>query len=566
MLDYRSVYQKWLDHEALDAALRAELLAIGDEQEIRERFSRHIEFGTAGLRGVLGAGINRMNIYTVGRATAGLARYLGRLGRGAKAQGVVIAYDSRRMSREFAETAAGVLARHGVKCYLFAELRPTPELSFAVRYLGAAAGIVITASHNPPEYNGYKVYGPDGGQIPPETADQILAEIGQVTDELHLERLPLDEGIRQGLIQVLGEEIDRAYTDRLMTLVLQPELVRQQGGQLRIVYTPLHGTGGKPVRQVLEAMGFTQLFVVPEQEQPDPNFTTAPSPNPEERAAFALALRLAQEVEADVVLGTDPDADRVGMMVRDRAGEYQMLNGNQIGALLLHYILSQKQQSGQLPANGVMIKTIVTSELGRAVAASFGVRTLDVLTGFKFIGEKIKQFEQSGEYDFLFGYEESNGYLAGDFVRDKDAIQAVMLACELAAWCKANGQTPLDLLEQIYAQHGWYREELLSFTFKGLAGMERMNQLMSTLRGAPLARLADLEVAEVKDYAHGLDGLPKSNVLKYWLSDGGWVAVRPSGTEPKLKIYLSVKGADQAEANAKLASLRTFAAGWMGES
>ncbi|KEO84028.1 phospho-sugar mutase [Tumebacillus flagellatus] len=558
MESYQTAYQRWLEFPHLEETLRKDLQSIPDEQAKEDRFYRHLEFGTGGLRGVIGAGTNRMNKYTVRRATEGLARYLTQHVDGARERGVVIAYDSRHMSPEFAAEAAGVLAYHGVRVYLFEELRPTPELSFAVRHFGAAGGIVVTASHNPPEYNGYKVYGDDGGQLPPQAADQILAEIGQLADELSLPALTLQEGIAQGLVTMIGEEIDDLYTQRLVGLSLQPEAIRAVADDVRIVYTPLHGTGNQPVRRVLQALGFKHVHVVPEQELPDPNFSTVKSPNPEERQAFALAMELAERVNADVILGTDPDADRVGVVVRDASGEFAVLNGNQTGALLLHYILEQRKANGTLPENGVMLKTIVTSNLGRAVAERNGVTCVDVLTGFKFIGEKIQEYEESGAHTFLFGYEESYGYLIGDFVRDKDAVQAAMMAAEMAAYYKGQGKKLSQVLEEVYATYGTYLEDLLSFTFKGKEGQEKIAQMMERLRRTPLTTIGGLDVEAAKDYSQGIEGLPKANVLKYVLTDGSWVAIRPSGTEPKIKFYFSAVDNDRNAAQSKLDSLKSF--------
>ncbi|PWK16230.1 phospho-sugar mutase [Tumebacillus permanentifrigoris] len=558
MKDYTESYQRWLQNDSLQPELQQELRGLTEEKAIEDRFYRHLEFGTGGLRGVIGAGTNRMNKYTVRRVTEGLARYLTTHVEGARDKGVVIAYDSRHMSPEFAAEAAGVLAQHGVRAYLFQELRPTPELSFAVRHLGAAGGIVVTASHNPPEYNGYKVYGEDGGQLPPHAADLILAEIVNVADELVLTALTLQEGIDRELITMLGEEIDALYNERLVALSLQPDVIKAVADDVRIVFTPLHGTGNKPVRRALATLGFRHVHVVPEQELPDPNFSTVKSPNPEERQAFTLALQLAEQVDADVVFGTDPDADRVGVVARDANGEFFVLNGNQTGALLLHYILEQRKANGTLPANGVMLKTIVTSNLGGVIAEANGIATVDVLTGFKFIGEKIKEYETTGEHTFLFGYEESYGYLIGDFVRDKDAVQAAMMAAEMAAFYKAQGKTLSQVLEEIYARYGTYLEDLLSFTFKGKEGQEKIAQMMEDLRRTPLTAIGDLAVEAAKDYAQGIEGLPKANVLKYVLADGSWVAIRPSGTEPKIKFYFSAVDTDRTAAQAKLDALKSF--------
>lgn len=558
MNDYLQRFDAWRNFKQIHPSLQEELHNLSDEKDIEDRFYRHLEFGTGGLRGVIGAGSNRMNIYTVRRATEGLAVYLKQHVQDSAQKGVVIAYDSRHMSPEFAAEAAGVLAVHGIKAYLFQELRPTPMLSFAVRFLQAAGGIVLTASHNPAEYNGYKVYDQDGGQIPPLAADQILAEIDRVKDELTVSSMSKQEGIEKGLIVMLGDEIDQAYNERLLSLSIEPDAVKQAADNFQIVYTPLHGTGNKPVRRVLKDLGFTHVHVVPEQELPDPNFSTVTSPNPEERKAFDLALQLAQQVKADIVLGTDPDTDRVGVVTKNADGDYFVLNGNQTGALLLEYILKQRQSRKDLPANGVVLKTIVTSELGRSIASAYGVQTVDTLTGFKFIGEKIKEYEQTGEYKFLFGYEESYGYLIGDFVRDKDAVQAAMMACEMAAFYKNKGITLFDALQQIYEKYGYFLEDLSSFTFKGKAGVEKIAGMMENLRQHPLQKIGNLAVRETNDYKLGIDGLPKSNVLKYVLEDGSWVAIRPSGTEPKIKFYFSAVGKNNEDAHSKLNTLKTF--------
>lgn len=558
MSKYLSSYERWISHAELAPALKADLQQVTDEKELEDRFYRHLEFGTGGLRGVIGAGTNRMNIYTVRRATEGLARYLLKRVEGARQKGVVIAYDSRHMSTEFAAEAAGVLAYHGIRAYLFAELRPTPMLSFTVRYLQAAGGIVITASHNPPEYNGYKVYGEDGGQIPPAAADLILNEIEQVDHELLIPAIPLQEGIDSGLIQMLGQDIDQAYNDRLLSLSLQPQIVKQIGESLQIVYTPLHGTGNLPVRRVLEDMGFLHVHVVEEQELPDPNFTTVSSPNPEERQAFELAIQKARQINADIILGTDPDADRVGVVTKNHNGDYIVLNGNQTGALLLEYILKQRRQRGDLPVNGVMLKTIVTSELGRAIADSYQIAAVDTLTGFKFIGEKINEYEQTGQHQFLFGYEESYGYLIGDFVRDKDAVQAAMMSCEMAAYYKSQGMTLYDALDSLYQTYGYYLEDLVSITLKGKEGLEKIAQMMEDLRAQPLPAVGELTVKQVKDYRLGIEGLPKANVLKYVLADNSWVAIRPSGTEPKIKFYFSAVDKNRETAESKLNMMKTF--------
>lgn len=549
-----------------DEGLARELSALSDE-ELRERFFSYLQFGTGGMRGEIGVGTNRMNRYTVLRVTEGLARHIEKLGEEAMRRGVVISHDPRHNSRLFAEESALLLGRHGIRAYLFDDLRPTPELSFAVRELKAIAGIMVTASHNPPEYNGYKVYWEDGGQIPPAAADSLMAEISGVEDELALSPLPKEEAKSQGLLISIGRKMDERYYDRLEGLVLQPELIREHGGELTIIYTPLHGTGNRPVRDILTRVGFTGLHVVAEQEAPDPEFRTVKSPNPEERAAFSLAIEMARGTDADLILGTDPDADRVGAVVRNREGEYTVLTGNQTGALLLHYLLSQRKRLGQLPANGVAIKTIVTSELGRAIAASFSIEMLDVLTGFKFIGERIKEYEETGEKKFLFGYEESYGYLIGDFVRDKDAVQACLLISEMALFYKRKGMTLYDALLALYDQYGTYREGLHSVTLKGLEGSAKIKAIMEALRKEPVREAGGLQVLAVRDYLKGSTlyiedgkveptGLPQSDVLRYELEGGNWFAVRPSGTEPKIKIYFGVVAGNQPDAEALLERLK----------
>jgi phosphoglucomutase len=555
--DYQAVYRQWLADEHLDEPLRQELAGLTDQKEVEDRFYRRLSFGTGGLRGMIGAGTNRINVHTIRWATEGLARFLVKHAADASEKGVVIAYDTRWMSREFAEAACGVLTHHGIRVYLFDKPRPTPMLSYAVRRLRAAAGIVITASHNPPAYNGFKVYGEDGGQITPVTADQIFEEMGSISNELAIPFLSISEGIEKGLVLFLGKEMDAAYRNELLGLSYN------QGGkgqsEVRIVYTPLHGTGLDPMRDVLAAAGFSHVIVVPEQEQPDPDFSTVEYPNPEEKKAFELALRLGQRAAADIILATDPDADRLGIVVRNSSGEFDMLTGNQAGVLLLSYLLERKQERGELPENGVILKTIVTSELGRVIASTYQVATVDTLTGFKYIAEKVEEFHRSGTQAFLFGYEESCGYLLADFVRDKDAIQAALLICEMAAFYKERGVTLCDVLEQLYRTHGYYRDELLSIPFTGKEGQEKMDACMQRLRSQPPVAIGSLQVREWKDYLQGIDGLPKADVLKYVLSDGSWVAIRPSGTEPKMKIYMSAVGPSAEGAEAKLIMLKEFA-------
>lgn len=551
-------YGRWLSDPLIDDSTKAELRAIdGQTADIEDRFYRDLEFGTGGLRGVIGAGTNRINVYTVGRATEGFARYIVER---ATAQGrepsVVIAHDSRRMSPEFAEQAALVMAGNGVKAYVFESLRTTPELSFAVRHYGADGGIVITASHNPPEYNGYKVYGDDGCQLVPDLAEQVIQRIQQVGSLAEVKRLDRDEAERLGLFATIGAEADQAYLVAVTAATPGGEAARRAAADLRIVYTPLHGAGNVAVRAALQAAGFAHVAVVAEQELPDGQFPTVASPNPEERAAFALALELADRTDADIVIGTDPDCDRMGAVVKNRDGQYEVLTGNQSGAIMIHYLLDRMQQLGRLPSNGVVIKTIVTSEMGGDIARSYGMRVMNTLTGFKYIGEQMTLFERSGgDAQFVFGYEESYGYLAGTYARDKDAVLAALLICEAAAYYKSRNQTLYDVLHSLYERHGYYLESLESRTMKGKDGMAAMNAIMQQWREAAPASVAGVDVAELLDYANGLDGLPKENVLKFKLADGSWFCLRPSGTEPKIKVYFAVCGSSLQDSAARLEKL-----------
>ncbi|MCY7912337.1 phospho-sugar mutase [Bacillus haynesii] len=564
-MSWRTSYERWKNKENLDSELKSLLLkAEGNEKELEDCFYKKLEFGTAGMRGEIGPGPNRMNVYTVRKASAGLAAYIGANGEKAKKRGVVIAYDSRHKSPEFAMEAAKTLAENGVQTYVFDELRPTPELSFAVRELNAFAGIVITASHNPPEYNGYKVYGEDGAQLPPADADKLIAFVNAIENELEIEAGDEAALTEKGLIKMIGEDIDQAYLDKLTSISVNPDLAKET--EVKVIFTPLHGTANKSVRRGLKVLGYEHVTVVPEQELPDPDFSTVSSPNPEEHAAFEYAIRLGEEKGADILIGTDPDADRLGVAVKDQEGRYVVLTGNQTGALLLHYLLSQKQQKGTLPDNGVVLKTIVTSEMGRDIAASFGLDTIDTLTGFKFIGEKIKQFEASGEYAFQFGYEESYGYLIGDFARDKDAVQAALLAVEVCAFYKKQGKSLYDGLLELYKSFGFYREGLKSLTLKGKEGAEQIAAILSTFREQPPLSIAGKDVVSAEDYLTGkrtllkenktetID-LPTSNVLKYFLEDGSWFCLRPSGTEPKVKFYFAVKGRTNEDSEALLHQL-----------
>lgn len=534
-------YMLWLNDPSIDEATKKELRAIADQpKEVEDRFYRNLEFGTGGLRGVIGAGTNRMNLYTIARATQGLAQFLRKSGKAPLS--AVIAYDSRNQSPEFALETAKVLAGNGIKAYVFESLRPTPELSFAVRYLKADAGVVVTASHNPPEYNGYKVYGKDGGQLVPNEAEQVIEEIRSLTSFADVRRSTRQSAEVQGLLQWIGEEIDLEYIKAVTAISRNPKVIGKMADDFRIVYTPLHGAGNLPVRQALEGIGFGQVDVVAEQELPDAGFSTVASPNPEERAAFALAIEQARETNADIIIGTDPDCDRMGAVVKDANGEYFVLSGNQSGAIMVDYLLGSLKERGELPDNGVVIKTIVTSEMGAVIAQHHGAEVLNTLTGFKYIGEKMTQFEHNGQSQFLFGYEESYGYLAGTYARDKDAVVASMLICEAAAYYKSKGKTLYDVLQELYHRHGYFLESLESRTMKGKDGIEKIQGIMSDWRSNSPKELNGLKVIKMEDFNQGLYGLPVENVLKYTLSDDSWFCLRPSGTEPKIKVYFAVRG------------------------
>ncbi|WP_415761499.1 phospho-sugar mutase [Priestia megaterium] len=564
-MNWKAQLDKWLTFNTLDTELKKELLLMKENaKEMEDAFYKNLEFGTGGMRGELGPGTNRLNIYMVRKATEGLAYYIEESGEEAKKKGVVVAYDSRHKSPEFALEVAKVLGQHGIKTYIFDELRPTPELSYAVRYLNAFAGIVITASHNPPEYNGYKVYGEDGGQLPPAAADNIILHMNRIENELSISVKGEQELLAEGLLTYIGAEVDAAYTEALKTIQLNRELVQEVGNELKIVFTPLHGSGNKPVREGLKAFGFTNVAVVKEQELPDANFSTVQSPNPEEHAAFELAIQYGKDIDADLLMATDPDADRLGVAVKDSTGEYVVLTGNQLGALMLHYLLTQKKEQGILPLNGAVVKTIVTSEIGGAIASSFGLETFDTLTGFKFIGEKINEFEQSGDYQFQFGYEESYGYLIGDFVRDKDAVQSAVFAAEVAAYYKARGKSLYEGLLEVFGNYGYYKESLQSITLKGKDGAEQIKKLVDSFRLEPIQELAGAEVTVIEDYQSSQrmnmqeDAIendipfPVSNVLKYHFEDGTWFTIRPSGTEPKAKFYFGVKKESLVESEMSL--------------
>ena len=561
-MDYREIYEQWLANPYFDEATKEELKGISeDENEIKERFYMDLEFGTAGLRGIIGAGTNRMNIYVVRRATQGLANYIAKVDK--KAQGVAIAYDSRHMSPEFAEEAALCLAANGIKAYIFESLRPTPELSFAVRHLGCVAGINVTASHNPPEYNGYKVYWEDGAQITPPHDSGIMGEVKSISDWNTVKTMDKAEAEKVGLFQVIGKEVDDAYMAELKKQVIHMDAIEKEGKNLKIVYTPLHGTGNIPARRILKELGFENVYVVKEQELPDGDFPTVSYPNPEAAEAFELGLKLAKEVDADLVLATDPDADRLGVRVKDKNGEYHDLTGNMSGCLLANYELSQRKAvNGSLPEDGALIKTIVTTNLADAIAKGYGVNLIEVLTGFKFIGQQILGFENSGKGSYLFGFEESYGCLIGTYARDKDAIVATMALCEAAAYYKTQGKTLWDAMIEMYEQFGYYKDAIQSVTMKGIEGLQKIQEIMNSLRQNPPAEFAGHKVTAVRDYkadtitdvATGAvkpTGLPNSNVLYYELTDDAWVCVRPSGTEPKVKFYYGVKGTSLADADEK---------------
>lgn len=546
-MSYRAQYEKWLLEFQDDDKLMAELRALeGDDNEIEDRFYTLLNFGTAGMRGVIGAGTNRMNKYNVRLATQALSEYI-QTDAARMERGVVIAYDSRRYSDAFAKEAALVLCANGIKAYLFDALRPVPVLSYAVRKLNATAGIVITASHNAAKYNGYKVYWEDGGQMPPERASEIFT-LMKATEYTSCLPMSEEEATANGLLKIVGGEIDDQYIEDIKKLRINPAISREMGDKLKIVYTPLNGSGNVPVRRILSETGYSQVFVVPEQENPDPDFSTVRAPNPEERSAYELALLLQEEVSADLVLGTDPDCDRVGACVRDKFGGVRILTGNQIGCLLLHYILSQSAAAGALPQNAAVVKSIVSTEMACAIADKYGAKVFDVLTGFKFIAEKIAQFEETGEYTFVFGFEESYGYLSGTDVRDKDAVNACMLLAETAAYYKKHGMTLSDALDALYKEYGFYGERVLTNELTGADGLAQMRALMDALRAHPPKAFAGRAVLAVRDYLSGERNengeltkltLPPSDVLYFELEDGAWVCIRPSGTEPKVKTYIN---------------------------
>ena len=565
-MGYMEEYHFWLEDDYFDQETKNELLAIrDDETEIEERFYKELEFGTGGLRGVIGAGLNRMNIYTVRKATQGLANFI--LKQGTQDKGVAIAYDSRRMSPEFADVAGLCLAANGIKAYVFDSLRPTPELSFALRTLGCTAGIVVTASHNPPEYNGYKVYWEDGAQVTAPKDVQIIDEVKAIRNFSDCRTMDKDAAVAAGLYEVIGKEIDDKYMVELKKQIIHPDVIKEMAEDIKIVYTPLCGTGNLPVRRVLAELGFKNVYVVPEQENPDPNFTTLDYPNPEDPKAFTYALRLAKEKDADIVLATDPDADRLGVYAKDTAtGEYVSFTGNMSGMLIAEYILREKTATGTMPENPALVTTIVTTNMTRPITSAYNVRLIEVLTGFKFIGEQIKLFEQTGCNNYVFGLEESYGCLAGTHARDKDAIVAVMCLCEVAAYCKKHGKTLWDMMLETYEKYGYFKESQYTITMKGIDGARQISALMDKLRSNPPKAFGSRKVLKFRDYQTDriLDmetgeetttGLPKSNVLYFELPDDEWCCARPSGTEPKIKFYMGVKGSSLEDAKARLEQL-----------
>ena len=565
-MDYREQFNFWLEDDYFDEETKKELLAIrNDDKEVEDRFYKELEFGTGGLRGVIGAGTNRMNLYTVRKATQGLANYI--LAQGTEDKGISIAYDSRRMSPEFADEAALCMAANGIKAYVFDALRPTPELSFSVRYLGCTAGIVITASHNPPEYNGYKVYWEDGAQVTSPRDKDIITYVKNVTDYHTVKTMDKAEAIAKGLYIQTGKEIDDAFMAELKKQIIHPEIIKEMGKELKIVYTPFNGTGNVPARRILKELGFENVTVVPEQELPDPEFTTLEYPNPEDPKAFTLALKLAKEVKADVVLATDPDADRLGIYAYDtKSGEYVPFTGNMSGMLIAEYILRERTKLGLMPENPALVKTIVTTNMADVICKTYNVKEVEVLTGFKYIGEQIKWFIEKGTNNYVFGLEESYGCLAGTHARDKDAVVAVMMLAEVAAYCKKQGITVWDMMLDMYEKYGYYKEDLYTITMKGKEGSEQIAAIMENLRANPPKEFGAWKVLAMRDYTKderidlatgekSSTGLPYSNVLYFELSDDAWCCARPSGTEPKIKFYMGVKGESLEDAKKKVAEL-----------
>ena len=555
-MNYMEIYNQWLESDYFDADTKKELENIkGNEKEIEDRFYTDLEFGTAGLRGIIAAGTNRINIYTVRRATFGLTNYIIKnTTEEEKERGVVIAHDNRHMSREFCLEAANTLAACGIKAYIFDSLRTTPELSFAVRKLHTIAGIVITASHNPPEYNGYKVYWEDGAQVMPEIASAITAEVNAITD---YSTIPTIKDEQKDLVVMLDDKQDTAFIEAVKTQVIKTELVKKVGKEFKIVYTPLCGTGNVPVTRALAEVGFENVIVVPEEQNPDPNFAGIEYPNPEEHKALTRGIALAKAEGADLVIATDPDCDRVGVAVKTTTGDYALLTGNQIGAMLTNYIIESSKEENKLDPKATLVKTIVTSEFGADIARANNLGVINVLTGFKFIGQKIKSFEESGDRTYLFGYEESYGYLVGTHARDKDGVVASLLISEMAAYYYDKGMSLYEGLQELYKKYGYFKEKTISLTLKGIEGLAKIKEIITYFRENDIKEFNNTKVVDLKDYQKGIDDLPKSNVLKYFLEDGSWIAVRPSGTEPKLKFYVAVKGQDESECAGKIANIES---------
>lgn len=561
-MNYKNKYNEWIESSYFDEETKLELRNISDDEvEIKERFYKNLEFGTGGLRGIIGAGTNRINIYTVRKATRGICRYIDKkFGEEGKKRGVVIAHDSRRMSREFCEEAAATLAAHGVKAFVFNSLRATPILSFATRYLNCQMGIVITASHNPKEYNGYKVYSSYGGQICVDEANEIINEINSIEDLSSINRDEFESYVESGMITILSDDVDNAFNEEVMKQLRDKDMVKENGDKLRIIYTPIHGTGNIPVRRALKDSGFTDVTVVKEQELPDSEFSTVEYPNPEERDVFNIAIEMAKESNADLIIGTDPDCDRVGIVVRDNNGEYIVLNGNQTGAIIVNYLFTKMKEEENIPENATIVKTIVTSELGAEIAKYYGAEAIDTLTGFKFIGEKIHEYEDFGSItkNFVVGYEESYGYLIGTHSRDKDAVVSSLIISEAALYYKLKGMSLYDVLLEIYEKFGYYKETLKSITLKGIDGIEKIAEIMKSFREDDIASIAGIKVEKLLDYKKGVDGLPKSDVLKFILEDKSWIAIRPSGTEPKIKFYFGVCGNSEEDSANKVKSLMEY--------
>ena len=561
---YIDKYQAWLDSDIIDEETKKELKAITDKKYIEDRFYKDLEFGTGGLRGIIAAGTNRLNIYTIGKVTQGLADYLNANYKDDIS--VTIAFDSRNMSHEFAKHTAGVLCANGIKVNLFESLRPTPMLSYSVRYLKSKAGIVVTASHNPPEYNGYKVYGEDGGQVTDKAAKEILEKIEDIDNLSEVKTMDFESAKKSGLLKIIGEEVDKTYIEKVKGLSIRKELIKNHAQELKIIYTPIHGAGNVPVRRVLRELGYKNVTVVKEQEKPDGNFPTVSYPNPEDPKVFELALKMASSICPDIIFGTDPDCDRIGVEVKDAKGDFKVLTGNQMGILLTHYIISSLKEENQLPSNGVIITTIVSTSMAKKIADSFGIETIEVLTGFKYIGEKVLEFEKNHDKKFLFGFEESYGYLSGDFVRDKDAVIAAMLISEMALYYKTKNMNLYDAMQELYEQYGYYTEKLISIELVGKAGQEKIQTALDHLRHAMSFNLGDRKIVKKMDYKIRMEkdiiqikerkiDLPKSNVLKFVLDDGSWFVARPSGTEPKMKIYLSAIGTSTANARDRILDL-----------